>query len=75
MCRMTYRGVPDKQRTRAGWATALGWACGIGIVGVIALGIGLAFTIAVMLQVGFAVCAISAVVALAGGYQFFLNHD
>ncbi|KRC52126.1 hypothetical protein ASE16_03500 [Leifsonia sp. Root227] len=72
---MVYQGVPDKQRSREGWATALGWACGIGIVGVLALGIGLVFALPIAIQIGFAVLTVAAVVALAGGYQFFLNHD
>lgn len=60
---------------RAGWRRALGIACGIGILAAIALGIGLAFAAPALIQAGILVAAAAAIVALAGGYQYFLYED
>lgn len=57
---------------RPGWATALGVACGIGVLGVIALALGVLFPINVGTQAGTVLITVSAVCALAGGYDYFL---
>lgn len=57
---------------RPGWATALGVACGIGILGVIALALGVIFPINVGAQAGTVLIAVAAVCALGGGYDYFL---
>lgn len=54
------------------WERALGIACGIGILGVLCLGIGLTFGVGGMIQAGFGVNTVAAVVALFGGYDYFL---
>lgn len=65
----------QQTQKRAGYKIALGVACGIGILGVICLGIGLAFVVPFMAQAGFAITAAAVVCALAGGYQHFLYDD
>lgn len=59
----------------AGWKRALGIACGIGILAALALGIGLAFAAPVLIQAGVLVGAVAVIVALGGGYQYFLYED
>lgn len=68
---MTYQ-VEQKVKARPGWCTALGTACGIGIVGVLVLGMGVVFATAAMTQVGFAALCVAAMIALGGGWIYFL---
>lgn len=74
---MTYFGGQQPEAkadtaTRQGWATCLGIACAIGILGFIALGMGLAFGTLWGLPTGFGLLSLAAVVACAGGYAYFL---
>lgn len=58
--------------TKPVWVRALGIACGIGILGVLCLGIGLTFAVGSMIQAGFGIGTIAAAAALFGGYDYFL---
>lgn len=71
LCAMTQTAAVASKT--AGWKRLLGVACGIGIVAVLALGIGLTFGLALPLQVGMAVATIALVVALIGGYDYFTD--
>jgi hypothetical protein len=57
----------------ASWRRLLAVACGIGIVAVLALGIGLTFGLVLPLQVGIASASIAAIIALVGGYDYFTD--
>lgn len=64
--------TPQTDEKRPTWATLLGIACGIAILGFIALGIALLGTIEWLTVGGFVLFCLAGLIASAGGYVYFL---
>lgn len=69
---MTANTTNSAETKTPGWSRAVGVAFGIAILGFIALGVGLAFTVDWAIATGFGVLSLAAICACAGGYQYFL---